>query len=196
MVTWEPWKPSRGAWNLDVDDSLESARTPSASDASKHAHELRILNLLLPLVLPTAPSRAERRESPDFELELSSGRAFVEIVDAIPDAVSKSGRMNVAKRRSRENNDSYHVDPAQFADAIAQQIEAKRIKASTWLRVKPQLKGHLVLLVNAGQGAFSLQDYARDRAMTARIKSIATIDPFSVVVVGDDSGAFVCGALV
>jgi hypothetical protein len=184
---WTPFIPRQQEWHLEVGDPSPS---PSASDAAKYAYELRILNLLLPAVLFAPPQRVWKRESPDFEVTSTKGTLFVEIVDAVPDAVDANGTMNVGKRRSRENLTPYHVDPVQFAGAIAAVIEEKRRKARQWAITEPHLQGKLVLLVNAGQGPLWLRHYFRDEAALTQHIPLAEIDPFACVALGDETGAF------
>ena len=115
----------------------------------------------------------------------------MEIVDAIPDAVSSSGTMNLAKRRSRASSEPYHVAADQFVAVIAREIEGKRRKASRWQQDEPELRGRLILLVNGGQGPMQLRDYCRSVEQWQRWVP-PSIDPFVQVAVGDETGAFVC----
>jgi hypothetical protein len=161
------------------------------SPVTKDAHELRLLGILLPGILSVTPLRVLKRESPDFEITTHDGSVFVEIVDAIPDAVSSSGTMNLAKRRSRASSEPYHVAAEQFVAVIAREIEGKRRKASRWQQDEPELRGRLMLLVNGGQGPMQLRDYCRSvEQWQCRVPP--SIDPFVQVAVGDETGAFVC----
>jgi hypothetical protein len=189
---WAPFTPRRAFWDLTVSNPSPSR---SKSDAQKDAHELRLLNWLLPTLLNTAPTRVTKCESPDFEIILASDRVFAEMVDAIPDAVSKAGAINLAQRRSRPNPAPYHVDPAQFAAVITREIEAKRGKARDWVNEEPALAKKLVLLVNGGQAPLWLRDYFRDVSALTKHVPLMAIDPFVAVVLGDETGAFVAGTL-
>ena len=160
------------------------------SPISKEAYELRVLGMLLPAVLLVPPLRVTRRESPDFEITAAQSKFFVEIVDAVPDAVSPIGTMNITERRSRPNVMPYHVDADQFATVIAREISKKRGKALRWQQGEPELQGRLVLLVNGGQGPKSLGEYFRDINEWCR-GAPSAIDPFIKIVVGDETGAFV-----
>jgi hypothetical protein len=117
--------------------------------------------MLLPGILGVTPVRVLKRESPDFEITTPKGSLFVEIVDAVPDAISSSGAMNLAKRRSRANSEPYHVEADQFAAVIAREIDGKRRKALQWQQDEPVLRGRLILAVNGGQGPMQLRDYCR-----------------------------------
>lgn len=184
---WQPFKIRTVSWNLSACGLVSS----SASDMEKSAHELRLLNLLLPTILDVPPDLVEKRESPDFEVVTTTGSLFVEIVDAVPDAISVSGIMNLAKRRGRQNSTPYHVNDRQFGEVIASQIEAKRGKARRWLQADPKLGRRLVLLVNGGLAPMRLRDYFRDAVALRSHVAVAAIDPFAFVALGDETGAFV-----
>lgn len=184
--TWRPFRPLT-PWDLSG-----VYRGPSvASPRSKEAYELRMLGMLLPGLLSAPPLQVLKRESPDFEVTTQDGSLFVELVDAIPDATSRNGRMNLAKRRSRPNDEPYYVVPEQFLNVIAREIESKRNKALRWQQEQPELRGQLVLAVNGGQAPLSLVEYYQTMVRWQRYVSNA-IDPFVQVVVGDETGALVC----
>jgi len=162
-----------------------------ASPKSKEAYELRVLGMLLPGILSVPPLRVLKRESPDFEVTATEGSLFVEIVDAVPDAISSSGNMNLAKRRSRPNSEPYHVEAEQFAAVIGREIDEKRSKALRWQQAEPELRGRLILAVNGGQGPMQLREYFRHVEQYQRMVS-ASIEPFVKVLVGDETGAYIC----
>jgi len=184
---WTRFTPRRRDWNLHI---ANPSPLLSASDVSKQAYELRLLNLLLPTLLEAPPEMVTKRESPDFEILTTRGPLFVESVDAIPDAIDATHTMNLARRRSRENLSPYHADRAQFAATIARVIEAKRQKARPWVSKEPELRGGLVLLVNGGQAPLWLRHYFRDVGAVQRHVPLTAIEPFIAVALGDETGAF------
>jgi hypothetical protein len=188
---WTPFTFRRDDWNL----ALAPPSSPlSPSDAVKEAYELRLLRLLLPPLLGAIPQAVRKRERPDFEIVTATGALFVEIVDAVPDAVSASGTMNLAQRRSRTNLERYRVDRAQFGAVIARVIDGKRRKASLWLHGEPKLQGKLVLLVNGGQGPLGLRHYFPDVDSLKKHAALTAIDPFIALALGDETGAFLARA--
>jgi hypothetical protein len=185
--------PRRHLWSLSV---ANPPSAPSVSDAQKQAYELRILTWLLPTFLEDAPPPVIRRESPDFEISTTGRAVFVEIVDAVPDAVSSDGStMNLAERRSRDNPSSYHVERGQFGATIARVIEEKRRKARAWISKEPELQGKLSLFVNGGQGPLWLRHYFPDADALRSQVAMAATDPFTAIVLGDETGAFIAGSL-
>ncbi len=158
---------------------------------AKEHYELRVLGFVLPALLDAPPARIIKRESPDFEVVTTQGAMLVELVDAVPNAVSDSGTMNLAKRRSRPSSDFYHVEAVQFGAVIATQIEAKKAKARDWLQRDPAFQGRLILGVNVGQGPLSITEYLRSADQTAQLVQLNTIEPFQAVVLADGSGAYV-----
>jgi len=187
---WRPFKQRSNTWSLSA---FNDSAPKSASDAAKHGHEFRLLDLLLPTILDERPIAITKRESPDFEVTTRAGSLFFEAVDAVPDGVSGSSTMNLAKRRSRPNPNSYRVDAAQFGKVIAREIDAKRQKATRWLHAEPQLAGRMVLLVNGGQGPLRLRHYFTDVETLGGLVRVTAIDPFQVVALGDETGAFIWG---
>jgi len=186
---WKAFKTRAQSWSLVISNPT----AVSTSEATKQAHELRVLNLLLPTILDVTPERVWKRESPDFEVMTTDNNLYVELVDAVPDAVSASSTMNLAQRRSRENRVPYHVKNEQFGETIAREIAAKRNKANQWVSREPALQGKLVLFVNGGHGSLWLRHYFCDaRALDAHVP-LTVIDPFAAIVLGDETGAFVWG---
>lgn len=186
---WQPFQKRVSTW--DLGGLVTGARRTSAQNAAKDSHELRLLELLLPVLLPGPPVGICKRESPDFEIKTPAGSSFVEHVDAVPDALDESGRTNLAKRRSRPNQDFYRVDPAQFGAEIARVIKAKCAKAIKWLQQEPQMAGRLVLLVNGGLGPMPILDYFRDHLTLGQLVPLSSISPFTVAAIVDERGAYV-----
>jgi hypothetical protein len=109
---WKSFKTRTQSWSLVISNPT----AVSTSEATKQVHELRVLNLLLPTILDVTPERVWKRESPDFEVTTTDDNLYVELVDAVPDAISASSTMNLAQRRSRENPVPYHVENEQFGE--------------------------------------------------------------------------------
>ena len=190
---WTDFKPHPLRWNL-VPSNLDAQASPA--ERVKTDYEVRVLNILLPaIILDGIPVGLVKRESPDFEVETVRGSLFVEVVDAVPVAVSLDDSMNLAKRRSRENDEPYSIDSVEFAHAVTEQIEKKCLKASAWVSTEPSLRGALVLLVNAGQAPLSIVEYFRDPKAREMLVGSPGIAPFIAVVVGDETGAFVFGTV-
>lgn len=192
---WKLNKTRTESWSLVISNA-SSAR--SRTEKLKEAHELRILNLLLLQFLPAQPERVTKRESPDFQVLTATGPLFVEVVEAIPDAVTADSTTNVARLRSdvrrwnHVNTPLYHVEVPQFGAAIARVIKDKRGKARQWLSDDQELCGRpLVLLISGGQAPLRLRDYFPDAVTLQKHVAVATIDPFAAVVFGDETGAFV-----
>jgi len=113
------------------------------------------------------------------------------LVDAVPCAISSSSREQLAKRRSRPNNEAYRIDVDQFGDVIGKEIRRKQAKAETWIRKEPSLTGRLILLVNGGQGPLPLVNYFPNNQMFAAAVPLQSISPFRAVAVADWGGAYV-----
>jgi hypothetical protein len=185
---WRTFRQRTVLWDLPA----TGPSSASKSDMEKSAYELRLVNLLLPTILDEPPVGIAKRESPDFKVTTSRGTLFVEVVDAVPDGITAAGTMKLTKRRDRQNSDPYNVDSAQFGKVIAREIEIKREKVAAWLQREPELNnGRLILLVNGGQGPLVLREYFRDAATLRKLVDVTNIDPFHVVAVGDETGAFV-----
>jgi len=152
---WKPFRIRAQSWGLNISNPTSS----SAADAKKSEYELRVLNMLLPMILDVVPERILKRESPDFEVLTTSGSLYIEIVDAVPDAVlapvsasdpvrELPDTINLSERRSRKNavdynGVPYYVKNAQFGETIAKEINKKIAMAKGWLSNSPMLRGRL-----------------------------------------------------
>ncbi len=187
---WQLSSQQSGPWDVSASNAN---RLMSVSESVKRAHELRILNLLLSLAIQQKPSELTNRESPDFEVVTPTGRLFVEVVEAVPDAISEMSTMNLAKRRDRSNPNTYRVDEVQFGKVIADRINDKRRLAMKWLQADQRLHDRTLLLVYGGTGPLPMQCYFHDVPTFHKYVGVTQIDPFCVVVAGDERGGFVWG---
>ena len=189
---WAPFQRRNQDWNVQ----LSNPEAMGPTDVDKIAHELRLAAYLLPAVLSAEPRELIKRESPDFEVPLEGGALFAEVVEAVPDAVSESGTMNVAAQRNRPLKSGtpcviYRVETENLAGKIRGVIAEKIRKATQWVKDDPRLAGKLILLMSTGQAPMRVFDYFQNAAQLEQLVPLTSIEPFSAVVLGDETGAYV-----